>query len=377
MTESDNTANTGRKKGRWRRRVIYGVYLVVATLVLMEVALRIYNPFHFRLKGDKILLPINERETIVNRINPKLDPVIINTRNSLGFRGPEARTGRARVPTVITIGGSTTECHFLSDSLTWSYLLGRKIADSVPGVWLNNAGLDGQSTFGHIVMLNDYVKKLHPTVVVFLTGINDVESSGPSFHDKLYQRGAYPDLKHFIFNNSEVLNLGLNLWRGWRAKRFNNTTNGMMVLDSVRRLAVADSVAQARVVAQGPYLEGYRTRLNALADTCLAWHIVPVFMTQPDQFGYGRDPVTGADLAAFPVDRSVNGALLWTMLERYNDVVRRMCADRGLPMIDLARLMPKNSLYFYDMSHFTNAGAEEVAGLLAPPMIRILRGLRP
>ena len=377
MTESDNTANTGRKKGRWRRRVIYGVYLVVATLVLMEVALRIYNPFHFRLKGDKILLPINERETIVNRINPKLDPVIINTRNSLGFRGPEARTGRAQVLTVITIGGSTTECHFLSDSLTWSYLLGRKIADSVPGVWLNNAGLDGQSTFGHIVMLNDYVKKLHPTVVVFLTGINDVESSGPSFHDKLYQRGAYPDLKHFIFNNSEVLNLGLNLWRGWRAKRFNNTTNGMMVLDSVRRLAVADSVAQARVGAQGPYLEGYRTRLNALADTCLAWHIVPVFMTQPDQFGYGRDPVTGADLAAFPVDSSVNGALLWAMLERYNDVVRRMCADRGLPMIDLARLMPKNSLYFYDMSHFTNAGAEEVAGLLAPPMIRILRGLRP
>src|SRR5580658_3049700 len=128
MTERDNSGNAGRKKGRLRRRVVYGFYLFIVTLLLMELALRIYNPFHFRLKGDKILLPINERETIVNRINPKLDPVIINTRNSLGFRGLEARTGRARVPTVITIGGSTTECHFLSDSLTWSYLLGRKIA---------------------------------------------------------------------------------------------------------------------------------------------------------------------------------------------------------------------------------------------------------
>jgi hypothetical protein len=343
------------------------------------------------------------RETIVNRINPKLDPVIVNTRNSLGFRGPEAPEGWARGGgeargdreagggargdrevgggvkelTVITIGGSTTECHFLSDSLTWPYLLGLRLADSVRGCWLNNAGLDGQSTFGHIVMLNDYVKKLHPSVVVFLTGINDVENSGPSFHDKLYERGAYPDFKHFLFNNSEVLNLGLNLWRGWRARRFNNTTNGMMVLDSVRRLVLADSVVRARLGSQGPFLEGYRTRLNALADTCLAWHIVPVFVTQPDQFGYGRDPVTGADLAAFPVEPSVNGALLWAMLERYNDVIRRMCAERGLPMIDLARLMPKNSLYFYDMSHFTNAGASEVAGLLAPPMIRILRGLRP
>jgi hypothetical protein len=396
MTESDNTANTGRKKGRWRRRVIYGTYLAVVTLVLMEVALRIYNPFHFRLKGDKILLPVSQRETIVNKINPKLDQVIVNTRNSLGFRGPEAPVGWAtkdrmtkdgarvdqasmgwaRELTVITIGGSTTECHFLSDSLTWPYLLGKRLSDSLPEFWLNNAGLDGQSTFGHIVMLNDYVKKLHPSVVVFLTGINDMETSSPSFHDKLYQRGAYPDLPHFLFNNSEVLNLGLNLVRAWRARRFNNTTNGMMELDSLRRLVLPDSVVRVRLAVQAPFLLGYRDRLTALADTCLAWHIIPVFVTQPDQFGFGRDPVTGADLAAFPVDSTVNGQLLWEMLERYNDVVRGMCAERGLPMIDLARLMPKNSLYFYDMSHFTNAGAGEVAGLLAPPMIGILRGLR-
>jgi hypothetical protein len=386
MTASDNRTNIGRKKGRLRRRVIYGVYLFIMVLLMMELALRIYNPFHFRLKGDKILLPINERETIINRINPKLDPVIVNTRNSLGFRGPEApkdwtlkdqaAKDRARELSVITIGGSTTECHFLSDSLTWPYLLGKRIADSVPEFWLNNAGLDGQSTFGHIVMLNDYVKKLRPSVVVFLTGINDIETSSPSFHDKLYQRGAYPDLKHFLFSNSEVLNLGLNLWRSMQARRFSNTTNGLLELDSVRRLVLPDSVMRARLDRQAPFLAGYRQRLTELVDTCLAWHILPVLLTQPDQFGFGRDPLTGADLAAFPVDSTVNGQLLWEMLEEYNDVVRKLGADRGVPVIDLARLMPKNSLYFYDMSHFTNAGAEEVAGLLAPQMIRILRGLR-
>ncbi|HET6255535.1 MAG TPA: SGNH/GDSL hydrolase family protein [Puia sp.] len=366
MTASDNNANTGRKKGRLRRRLIYGGYLSVVTLVLLEIALRIYNPFHFRLKGDRILLPINQRETIVNRINPKLDPVIINTRNSLGFRGPEPPKDWGRALTVITIGGSTTECHFLSDSLTWPYLLGRRLAVSVPGCWLNNAGLDGQSTFGHILMLNDHVKQLRPSVVVFLTGVNDMETDRPSFHDKLYERGAFPDFKHWLFNNSEVLNLGLNLWRSMRARRFNNTTNSMMVLDSVRRLVLPALVVRARLEAQEPYLEGYRRRLSDLADTCLAWKIVPVFVTQPDLFGFGRDPVTGADLAAFPVESGVNGRLLWEMLERYNDVVRSLCAQRHLRMIDLARLMPKNSLYFYDMSHFTNQGAAEVAGLLAP-----------
>ncbi len=225
-------------------------------------------------------------------------------------------------------------------------------------------------------MLNDYVKKLRPSVVVFLTGINDMETFSPSFHDKLYQRGAYPDFSHFLFNNSEVLNLGLNLVRGWRARKFNNTTNGLLVLDSLHRLVLPDSVLRGRVDRQAPYLAGYRQRLTGLADSCLAWHILPVFLTQPDQFGFGRDSLTGADLAEFPVDSTVNGQLLWEMLEQYNDVVRKLGVDRGVPVIDLARLMPKNSLYFYDMSHFTNQGAEEVAGLLTPPMIRILRGLR-
>jgi lysophospholipase L1-like esterase len=380
MTESENFANHGKGRGRgrrWRRRVVYTGYLVAVTLILLEIALRIYNPFHFRLKGDRILLPVDQRETIYNTINPKLDPVIVNTRNSLGFRGPEMPKDTAGRLTVITIGGSTTECHFLSDSMTWPFLLGRELADSVPGCWLNNAGLDGQSTFGHLVLLNDYVKKLRPNVVVFLAGINDVENSGPSFHDKLYERGAFPDLPHWLFNNSELVNVGVNLWRAARARRFNNTTNTMMVLDSTRRLVLPDSVWMRRIFAQTPYVMGYGRRLNELADSCLHWNIVPVFVTQPDLFGFGRDSMTGVDLGMYPVDSGVNGRLLWSMLQKYNEVVRSMCRERGLPIVDLARTMPKNSLYFYDMSHFTNAGAAEVAGLMAPTLIRVMRTFRP
>lgn len=40
-------------------------------------------------------------------------------------------------------------------------------------LWINNAGLDGQSTFGHIFLMKDYIKKLKPKVVLFLVGSND------------------------------------------------------------------------------------------------------------------------------------------------------------------------------------------------------------
>ena len=362
------------------RRLAYAAYLFVAVFVLLEIALRIYNPFHFRLKGDKIMLPISQKIIITNKINPKLDPLIVDTRNSLGLRGPELPVDWKNELTVITIGGSTTECHFLNDDKTWPYLLGRELSDSFPHCWLNNAGLDGHSTYGHIVLLNDYIKKLRPRVIVFLTGINDVETEEPTFHDKLNIRGAYPDFRHYIFWNSEVLNLCLNLVRGWRAQKFNNTTNAVLVLDSSRRLILSDSVMQKRLAAQAPFIAGYKRRVEQLADTCLAWGILPVFVTQPNQFGFGKDPVTGTDLALFPCDPNddqLNGGLMWEMLERYNDVVRGLPVEKGVPVIDLARLMPKNSLYYYDMSHFTNRGAEEVSGILATAMIPVLRRYLP
>ena len=34
-------------------------------------------------------------------------------------------------------------------------------------------------------------------------------------------------------------------------------------------------------------------------------------------------------------------------------------------MIDLAREMPKNSAYYYDLMHYTNAGAARVADIIA------------
>lgn len=370
----------GGKRRRGIQRIAYGVYLFVIVFVLLEIGLRLYNPFHFRLKGDKIILPVNQRIIITNRINPKLDPVIVDTRNSLGFRGPEPPRDWGQYLTVITIGGSTTECHFLNDDKTWPFLLGRSLADSFGNCWVNNAGMDGHSTYGHTILLNDYVKKLRPSVVLFLTGINDVETPGPLFHDKLSTRNAWSDFGHFIFTNSEVLNLALNMARGWRAQKFNNTTNAMLVLDSTRRLVLSDAVMQKRLSLQAPYLGAYRSRLEALADTCLAWHILPVFITQPNQFGIGKDPITGTDLESCPTDAadsSINGKLMWEILEMYNEVVRRVGSEKRVPVIDLAHQLPKNSLYFYDMSHFTNQGAQEVSGVLATEMVPILRRYFP
>src|SRR5689334_6256119 len=114
-------------KSSLRRKFLYSLYLFIVVFILLEIVLRIYNPFQFRIRGNQILLPINQKQIIKNSINPKLDSVIINTRNGLGFRGPEKPANWDSCLTIITVGGSTTECHFLSDNKTWSFQLEQQL----------------------------------------------------------------------------------------------------------------------------------------------------------------------------------------------------------------------------------------------------------
>ena len=100
--------------------------VIVSFLVALEIGLRIHNPFPFRVRGDHIILPAHQKYTISHTGAIKLDAVTHVTKNSLGFRGPEPPRDWSERLTILTIGGSTTECLFLSDGKTWTDQLTRR-----------------------------------------------------------------------------------------------------------------------------------------------------------------------------------------------------------------------------------------------------------
>jgi lysophospholipase L1-like esterase len=356
------------------KTVLYILYLFLAVFILLEVLLRLYDPFKFRLKANRIILPVNQKEIISNTLNPKLDSVIVVTRNQLGFRGPDTTQGFSRQLSVITIGGSTTACHFLTDDKTWPYLLAKYLQRDIKNIWVNNAGFDGHSSFGHQVLVDDHVKKIRPKIVIFLTGVNDIENDGPSYFDKLKMKDAYPDLLHYLYNKSEVVSVVVNFLRGGKAQKFNNTTQELKLPGALGMLNMSPEQRDKKLRLQEKYLDGYGLRLAALIDTCKRNNILPVFLTQPCLYGYSTDSVTGVNLATAKVEEGMNGALLSDLLERYNNRVKEECSRRDVPLIDLAALVPKNSLYYYDQTHFTNQGAEMVASVVAEKMKAILEG---
>src|SRR5262245_29577227 len=111
----------------------------IAAILLLEVVLRFYNPLRSTVKGYRIVLPVHTQYVTENHAISKLDHTVVHTKNSLGFRGDEPPDGFSNYLTLMTIGGSTTECQYLSDGKTWTDTLGQNLKKDFDRVWINNA----------------------------------------------------------------------------------------------------------------------------------------------------------------------------------------------------------------------------------------------
>ena len=354
-----------------RFAVFLGQFLLV--LVLLELLLHIYNPLPFRVRGNRIVLPIHQRYTFRNDDPGKLDPV-----NSLGFRGPDPPKDFARRLTIVTIGGSTTECLFLSDGHTWTDVMARRLQRSFPDIWVNNAGLDGQSTYGHLVLLREHVEALRPRVAVFLIGVNDIGlDAGNTFDASLTPvPSRLRAAAAFLADHVELAALAQNLVRIARARNAGFGHTFPLDLKTIQRLEHDDAMTAATIRKFSGSLPAFASRVAAIVDECRRHGIEPVLVTQPALYGDGIDPATGVDLSTVQTSGAANGRLWWEVLERYNDVTRRTAKERGVFLIDVARELPKDSRIFYDFMHFSNDGAVRLGDILAMHLEPWLRTLK-
>ena len=355
--------------------ITYTGFLFLFTIIAAEILLRIYNPFPISVTGDKITLHPNTRKILENVNGPELDTTVVVEKNSLAFRGPEPPKDLENYLSIFTIGGSTTECLFINQQKTWPTLLSNELSKSYKNVWLNNAGLDGHSTYGHIKLLQDYIVKLQPKVCIFLVGCNDVERPDLSKAD----RTVFNENQNFIISlarYSMLANIGLNYYRHNRAKQRQLLVGLPYALKGFPERTISESEISEILLKLKPDVARYGERLKEIIKICRTANIIPIFLTQPCLLGNSIDDVTGVDLATFPY-RDMNGAVLWSEFKIYNAETIRICKEENAKVIDLANQMPKSSKYYYDVIHYNNAGCRKVCELIVPQVQAYVREQLP
>lgn len=353
----------------------YILFLVIFTLLALEIILHVYNPFASRVKGNKIILPVNQVYKIDGSSNPKLDKQILHTKNSLGFRGAEKPANLDDFLSIITVGGSTTECFYLSDDKTWQFGLEQKLKSDFGNVWINNAGLDGHSTFGHQILLDDFLVQMKPKIILFLVGINDVARDDLNDLDKNNLIETSLTWRDWLARKSELFNIILTYKRAKAANRVGGNADINYVQTGT--LKISDEQINKELANNAAIAARYKQRLLKLVETCRRAGIEPILMTQPSLYGEGIDELTGVDLENARLDDKTNGKLFWQVLDLYNRQTRDIGAETNSMVIDLAYLMPKNSLYFYDSVHYTNEGASKISEILDAQLTPHLREKYP
>ena len=214
-----------RNVGRNILAILIGISI---SFVLLEGLLQIFEPIEYRVEGNKIKLPKDRKYQIINDATDQLDRVISTSFNHMGLRGELPPKNFAGCLTIIAVGGSTTECTHNSDGKTWCDILAGKLKERFSPVWLNNGGLNGHSTFGHLICMEDYIVKIKPKVILFLTGANDIGLEIPREWDQNYRRknpvrGLLASLWGGLINHSLVLSYAVNFRRYSKANRMGLT----------------------------------------------------------------------------------------------------------------------------------------------------------
>ncbi len=376
---------------------------VLVCIALLEVLLRIYDPCGFRLRGNTIILPVHKRYSFNNSSCGKLDATIVHTKNSHGFRGPEIPPGFEDMLSFFAVGGSTTECLLLSDGHDWPYLTGEKLKPLFPRLWINNAGLDGHSTYGHYLLMENCIAGLKPKIALFLVGTNDTEPYSAYFHDQallkkntfeviaacmgaMARSAAHGEFRQALqglnllaahsAGKSQVASLLLNLHRARKAGQ-QGLQHRCIDFSALPGKTVPDD-EQDRTIhnVNDRVVPVFRTRLLRLMNLTKKAGIYPVLITQPALNGSGIDPDTGVDMNSIECNGR-NGMLQWKILEMLNDVTRDVAGKENIALIDLAHAMPRRSAYFYDFIHFTNRGSDVVADIIAAQLIPYLKNEFP
>lgn len=331
----------------WFKKLLTIFIGIVISLVLCEIILRIYNPFQSRVRGNEIILKSNyKRNVVIDPEIPGLDKQVAYSTNSIGFRGPEPPKDWEKALTIVTVGGSTTECSLLSDDSTWPAQLYKRLNTQDKNIWLNNAGLDGCSTYGHIILMRDYVVKLKPDYVVFLIGINDLVKSSFRNEDGFLINRKESFMRKML-KKSELFTLIANISEAMKSQKadvahgkdpYDYKNNDLNKPDSAYRAGIEQQLTKM--------IPDYIARVTQLTALCKQAGIKPIYVTQP-KFD---------DTASYS----------WKVMKRYNDALIAYCKGQNIPVIDLGRLMPKDVTLFYDQIHYTNKGARTIADILLP-----------
>ena len=270
---------------------------------------------------------------------------------SLGPKGTEQR--------IFFVGGSTTENRVLPDEDTFPYLVEEGLLAEGRSVEVFNGALNGGVIADSFSLIAHRLLALDPDVIVMMHAINDMRAALSSRFDPRHYADRNPPRPA---RPSDLLQRYSALYRlVIEARRRLETRTG---LDGERYRARAQATPYTADPDPSRGLPYFRRYLEMIAALCGEAGVPLVLMTQPSLYQPEMSPAEREVLWMGWLDHGALNLAPSALLEgmrAYNQVIRRVAHERGLTLIDLDAIVPKDLDHFYDDCHYTARGNRVVA----------------
>lgn len=265
--------------------------------------------------------------------------------------------------TILTLGGSTVDQRFIADGETWQDVLQQKLRSAGRNVVIANAGVDGQSTYGHIKNFDWWfpnIPDLLPKHIIFYIGLNDFYKKEGNRYDALREGKS---LKKLIKNRSILYHL---------ARTINGIYQAEIGYEIGHKAINFDKVAWVFNPVQRSYdelmrgrLEEYRERLSVLIDKTRKIGSTPIFVTQPSRkYRFREGRVEGLEVRSRYDEVYINGVDFYYMMRKIDHETKSVADSHGILYLDLAARDLWADEDFYDFVHMTPSGVKKVGEYL-------------
>ena len=302
------------------------------------------------------------------------NPLIHYSRDTYGLRGAYGDPGDIDI---LTVGGSTTDQRYIRDGETWQDQLQTLLRQSGLSVDIANAGVDGQSSYGHIKNFQwwfPYIPGLAPDYIIFYIGLNDFHKEAGDTYDRLLNADEAFSLEEAIKDNSAVRHLIRTLRGAYEAiveKEIGHEAVDFSTVEWTYDARQADyAFMQIR-------LDEYAERLRILADLSRDFGAEPVFVSQPAwHYRFSADVLLGNSRVRLYDDYEYNGVDFYYMMRRLDRVTAAVAEEKKMLYLDLASISGWVESDYYDFVHMTPQGVEKIARFLHGPIQELLKSGR-
>lgn len=294
----------------------------------------------------------------VDHLYPSREPVRYK-RDQFGLRGNYPGPGKIDI---LTLGGSATDQRYITEGKTWQDVLAADFKLQGKDLSVVNAGLDGQSTIGHIKNFDLWfpvIPGFKARYILVYLGVNDifteqalsanddlagektwkgmVKSKSALF--RLYQtiRGSYLARFKYPVDHRKIDFAGLN-WteypvqknQGWRSKKTEYGARVRLMLRKIRETGA-----------------------------------VPILVTQASMMcKQGNGKILGAPDRMTISGTEMNGVDFCRLKSVLDQETLSACREAGGICIDLASELSLGETDFYDYFHNTPQGARKIGDYL-------------